>query len=198
MPGRIFLELAQVRFLVVGEEARKLMVVRRMEVVQRMGEGRIDLHTVSDYPLMTACIRTAHARPRSLLITLKITRSLSSLPMRIKPIFPLPHLPDLLIAVPVLIITTRSRRVVYIIPVLRNCVFLAVLLPAFAAPPLALLSAGIEAIYIVVFPCDSPVRQCAFRRGSRWRGGSSLLGGIGIDRRSTRPWEPGLWLALLR
>jgi hypothetical protein len=45
-----FQGLARVRRLVVVEEARRLMEVRRMEVVQRREEGRIDLYAISDGP----------------------------------------------------------------------------------------------------------------------------------------------------
>jgi len=82
---------------------------------------------------------------------------LPSYSVSIQPVLPFSDLPDFLIAVFVLVVTVRSRRVIDVVPVLRNSMFFAVLLTFLSATSLSLLPATVEAINVIVVSGGCPV-----------------------------------------
>jgi len=138
---------------------------------------------------------TAHRRPVIFLVTVFITRRLSSHPVSIKSILPFPHLPDFLITVFVLIIAVWSCWIVNVVPVLHsNLLFLWLSLPL-PSTSLPLLP-SIEAIHIVILYA-SPVCQSSFSWWSSCaRSDSSLL--LSCALQGSGFWEVGFWFWLLR
>ena len=80
--------------------------------------------------------------------------------MRVEPVLPIPQLGDPLIAILVLFVIVRPRRIVDVIPILRYVLLFPVLLTLLASTSLTLLST-IESIDVVIIGC-SPVRKRAF------------------------------------
>ena len=80
--------------------------------------------------------------------------------MRVEPVLPIPQLGDPLIAILVLLVIVRPRRIVDVIPILRYVLLFPVLLTLLASTSLTLLST-IESIDVVIIGC-SPVRKRAF------------------------------------
>src|SRR5271168_4575298 len=83
-------------------------------------------------------------------------------PMSIQSILPLSDLPNFLVAVFVLVVTIRSRRVIYVVPVLSNRMFFTVLFTLLSPAPLSLLSTTIKAINVIIISGGCPVSQRAF------------------------------------
>src|SRR5277367_917524 len=81
--------------------------------------------------------------------------------MSIQPVLPFSDLPNFLVAVFVLVVTVRSRRVINVVPVLRNGMFFAVLLSFLSATSLSLLPT-IKANNIIIVSSGCPVSQCTF------------------------------------
>jgi hypothetical protein len=81
----------------------------------------------------------------------------------IQSVLPLPNFTDLFIAVFVFVIVIWSGGVVYVIPVLRYSMILAVLLTPFSSTSLSLFS-GVEAVYIVIVANGSPICKCTLDR----------------------------------
>lgn len=152
---------------------------------------QIGLQVISARPLPIRNRHTAHLWPSQLFIlAVPITAVLPGHSVSIQPVLPFPDLPNFLIAVFVLVVTIRSRRVVDIVPVLSNCMFFTVLFTLLSPTPLSLLSTTIEAIDIIIISRGRPVSQRTF---GLWPCDIGRL----VSECRIRPGKCGLWLGLL-
>lgn len=124
---------------------------------------QIDLHLISARLLPLRNQHTAHLWPSWLFIfAVPIATALPGYSMSIQPVLPFSDFPNFLVAVFVFVVTVRSRRVIDVVPVLRNGMFFAVLFTLLSATSLSLLPTTIEAINVIVISSGCPVGQCTF------------------------------------
>jgi hypothetical protein len=158
---------------------------------------QIDLYIISARRFIVRNQHTAHLWPSWIFnLAVPITAVLPGYSVSIQPVLPFSDLPDFLIAVFVLVVTVRSRRVIDVVPVLRNSMFFAILLTFLSATSLSLLPATVEAINVIVVSGGCPVGQCTFGLWSCSIGGYGRVDGL-IREICVRLGKCGLWLWLL-
>lgn len=143
------------------EELGPVVEEQRMAGEQKnnLAEGQIGLYAISNNSSWEKLTLTADAWTGRFLVTVKVAGVFPSLSMGVKSILPFSDLTDLLFAVLVLIVVIRSRRIIYVVPILGNSILFAVLLSAFAAATLSFLCPSIKAIHVFVVSRDSPICQ---------------------------------------
>ena len=119
---------------------------------------------------------TVHLRPIPLLVfTVAVVALAFHHAVRIEPILPLSYLPNLLIAILVLFVAIRPRRIINVVPVLGHVRLFFILLALLSPPALALLAAAIETVHIIVISLRRPIRKRSLgRRNARTVASSRL------------------------
>lgn len=124
----------------------------------------------------------------TLLITERVPTRRPCHAMRIKTVFPLPDLSNLLIAMFIFLVVIRPRRIVNVIPVLHKLPHIAVLLPFLATTALSLLARIIRIVIV------GPICQRTLHGGS----GCSRYRRISTSGcRRSRLWQRRLGFLLL-